>query len=73
MDPLRLAIPLARDLLRREVFSRTAGQKFSAAVKLLARFATLARERPDAFFVGPDAVLTSSCVQFAILTARCAA
>ncbi len=33
-------------------------------------FATLARERPDALFVAPDAFFTGRAVQFAILTAR---
>ena len=35
-----------------------------------AAFATLARERPDALFVAPDAFFTSRRVQFATLTAR---
>jgi putative tryptophan/tyrosine transport system substrate-binding protein len=35
-----------------------------------AAFAALARERPDALFVGPDAFFTSRAVQFATLTAR---
>jgi putative tryptophan/tyrosine transport system substrate-binding protein len=35
-----------------------------------AAFATFARERPDALFVGGDAFFTSRCGQFAILTAR---
>jgi putative ABC transport system substrate-binding protein len=35
-----------------------------------AAFATLARERPDALFVGPDAFFNSRRVQFATLTAR---
>jgi putative ABC transport system substrate-binding protein len=35
-----------------------------------AAFATLARERPDALFVGPDGFLASRRVQFAILAAR---
>jgi ABC-type uncharacterized transport system substrate-binding protein len=35
-----------------------------------ATFATLARERPDALFVAPDAFFTSRRVQFATLTAR---
>jgi putative ABC transport system substrate-binding protein len=35
-----------------------------------AAFATLARERPDALFVGPDAFFSSRGVQFATLTAR---
>jgi putative ABC transport system substrate-binding protein len=35
-----------------------------------AAFATLARARPDALFVAPDAFLTSRRVQFATLTAR---
>jgi putative ABC transport system substrate-binding protein len=34
-----------------------------------AAFATLARERPDALFVGPDAFFTSRLGQFAALTA----
>ena len=34
------------------------------------RFATLARERPDALFVAPDGFFTSRRVQFATLTAR---
>ena len=33
-------------------------------------FASLARERPDALFVAPDAFFTSRAVQFATLTAR---
>jgi putative ABC transport system substrate-binding protein len=33
-------------------------------------FATLARERPDALFVAPDAFFASRAVQFATLTAR---
>ncbi len=33
-------------------------------------FADLARERPDALFVAPDAFFTSRAVQFALLTAR---
>ena len=33
-------------------------------------FAALARERPDALFVAPDAFFTSRAVQFAILAAR---
>jgi putative tryptophan/tyrosine transport system substrate-binding protein len=33
-------------------------------------FATFARERPDALFVGPDALFASRAVQFATLTAR---
>jgi putative ABC transport system substrate-binding protein len=33
-------------------------------------FATLARERPDALFVAPDAFFNSRGVQFATLTAR---
>jgi putative tryptophan/tyrosine transport system substrate-binding protein len=33
-------------------------------------FATLARERPDALFVAPDAFFTGRAVQFATLTAR---
>jgi putative tryptophan/tyrosine transport system substrate-binding protein len=35
-----------------------------------AAFATLARERPDALFVGPDGFFASRGVQFATLTAR---
>ena len=35
-----------------------------------AAFAALARERPDALFVAPDAFFTSRAVQFATLTAR---
>jgi len=35
-----------------------------------AAFATLARERPDALFVGPDGFFSSRRVQFATLTAR---
>jgi putative ABC transport system substrate-binding protein len=35
-----------------------------------AAFAVLARERPDALFVGPDAFFASRRVQFAILAAR---
>jgi ABC-type uncharacterized transport system substrate-binding protein len=35
-----------------------------------AAFATLARERPDALFVGPDGFFSSRRVQFAILAAR---
>ena len=35
-----------------------------------AAFATLARERPDALFVAPDAFFTSRRGQFATLTAR---
>jgi putative ABC transport system substrate-binding protein len=35
-----------------------------------AAFATLARERPDALFVGPDGFFNSRGVQFATLTAR---
>jgi putative ABC transport system substrate-binding protein len=35
-----------------------------------AAFATLARERPDAFFVAPDGFFGSRRMQFAILTAR---
>ena len=35
-----------------------------------AAFATFARERPDALFVGPDGFFTSRRVQFATLTAR---
>jgi putative ABC transport system substrate-binding protein len=35
-----------------------------------AAFATLARERPDALFVGPDGYFISRRVQFATLTAR---
>jgi putative tryptophan/tyrosine transport system substrate-binding protein len=35
-----------------------------------AAFAILARERPDALFVAPDAFFTSRGVQFATLTAR---
>ena len=35
-----------------------------------AAFATLARERPDALFVGPDGFFNSRGVQFAALTAR---
>jgi putative ABC transport system substrate-binding protein len=35
-----------------------------------AAFATLARERPDALFVAPDAFFNSRRVQFATLTAR---
>ena len=35
-----------------------------------ATFATLARERPDALFVGPDGFFNSRGVQFATLTAR---
>jgi putative ABC transport system substrate-binding protein len=35
-----------------------------------AAFATLARERPDALFVAPDAFFTSRRVQFATLTVR---
>ena len=35
-----------------------------------AAFATLAREKPDALFVAPDAFFTSRRVQFATLTAR---
>jgi putative tryptophan/tyrosine transport system substrate-binding protein len=35
-----------------------------------AAFATLARERPDALFVGPDGFFTSRRMQFATLTAR---
>jgi putative tryptophan/tyrosine transport system substrate-binding protein len=35
-----------------------------------AAFATLARERPDALFVGPDGFFNSRSVQFATLTAR---
>jgi len=35
-----------------------------------AAFATLARERPDALFVAPDAFFISRAVQFATLTAR---
>jgi putative ABC transport system substrate-binding protein len=35
-----------------------------------AAFATLARERPDALFVAPDAFFSSRGVQFATLTAR---
>jgi len=35
-----------------------------------AAFATLARERPDALFVGPDAFFASRAGQFATLTAR---
>jgi putative tryptophan/tyrosine transport system substrate-binding protein len=35
-----------------------------------AAFATLARQRPDALFVAPDAFFTSRRVQFATLTAR---
>src|SRR6202040_3586727 len=35
-----------------------------------AAFAILARARPDALFVAPDAFLTSRRVQFATLTAR---
>ena len=35
-----------------------------------AAFATLARERPDALFVAPDALFLSRRVQFATLTAR---
>ena len=35
-----------------------------------AAFATLARERPDALFVAPDAFFNSRGVQFATLTAR---
>jgi len=35
-----------------------------------AAFASLARDRPDALFVGPDAFFASRVVQFATLTAR---
>jgi putative ABC transport system substrate-binding protein len=35
-----------------------------------AAFDSLARERPDALFVGPDGFFTSRRVQFAVLTAR---
>jgi len=35
-----------------------------------AAFATIARERPDALFVGPDPFFTSRRVQFILMTAR---
>ena len=35
-----------------------------------AAFASFARERPDALFVAPDALIVSRAVQFATLTAR---
>jgi putative ABC transport system substrate-binding protein len=40
------------------------------ATTIGAAFATLARERPDALFVGPDGFFNSRGVQFATLTAR---
>ena len=42
----------------------------STSREIDAAFATLARERPDALFVAPDAFFTSRRVQFATLAAR---
>ena len=42
----------------------------STSGEIDAAFATLARERPDALFVAPDAFFTSRRVQFATLAAR---
>ena len=42
----------------------------SAIGEVDAAFATLARKRPDALFVGPDGFFSSRRVQFAILSAR---
>jgi putative tryptophan/tyrosine transport system substrate-binding protein len=42
----------------------------STIAEIDAAFASLARERPDALFVAPDAFFTSRRVQFATLTAR---
>ena len=42
----------------------------SAIGEIDAAFATLARERPDALFVGGDGFFTSRAVQFPALTAR---
>ena len=42
----------------------------STSREIDAAFATLARERPDALFVAPDAFFTSRRVQIATLAAR---
>jgi ABC-type uncharacterized transport system substrate-binding protein len=44
--------------------------KASTIGEIDAVFGDLARERPDALFIAPDAFFTSRAVQFAILTAR---
>jgi ABC-type uncharacterized transport system substrate-binding protein len=44
--------------------------KATTIAEIDAAFAILARERPDALFVGPDGFFTSRRVQFAILAAR---
>jgi putative tryptophan/tyrosine transport system substrate-binding protein len=44
--------------------------KASTIGEIDAAFATIARERPDALFVGPDAYFSARRVQFATLTAR---
>jgi putative ABC transport system substrate-binding protein len=50
--------------LKIQIFNATTIGEIDAA------FATLARERPDALFVGPDGFFNSRGVQFATLTAR---
>jgi putative ABC transport system substrate-binding protein len=44
--------------------------KATTIAEIDAAFAMLARERPDALFVGPDGFFTTRRVQFAILAAR---
>jgi putative tryptophan/tyrosine transport system substrate-binding protein len=44
--------------------------KATTSGEIDAAFATLARERPDALFVGPDGFFSSRRVQLAILAAR---
>jgi ABC-type uncharacterized transport system substrate-binding protein len=44
--------------------------KATTIAEIDAAFAALARDRPDALFVGPDGFFTSRRVQFAILAAR---